>query len=257
MIDVHTHLQHMENPQEIIREAKLRGVAALVLSGVEPKDLGDIMEIRKGNEDFVYLTAGFHPHHAEDYSEEEVNAYIEQLWAMKYDIVGIGEVGLEYKQYEGEVIDPELQKKFFRKFVQASIEIGKPLVIHCREAWADTLKILHEMDAKHVLFHCYSGSEGDTKFILQHPEWLISFATNASYTKKHPRLIQLVPLNRMTLETDGPWLDPERPPGTEQLLTNRPWKIMHTAKLVAEIKGVDVGEVLRQTTNNAKKFFGI
>ena len=114
-----------------------------------------------------------------------------------------------------------------------------------------------EKKAPRVVFHCYSGSEGITKVILGQPEWYISFATNICFTKKHPRLASLVPLNRMLLDTDSPWLDPNQPPGTEQTLTNRPWKIVESARKISEIKQIPAEEVLRITAETAKRVFAI
>jgi TatD DNase family protein len=228
-------------------------MTALITSVADPEELGGILAARRGNEGFVYIAAGFHPHEVPDHQQDYIDRYIETLRGLRYDIVAIGEVGLEYRGF----YEPRHQQEVFSQFVDLAIEMDRPLVIHCREAWPDTVKILLEKKAPHVVFHCYSGSEGITKVILGQPEWYISFATNLCFTKKHPRLAELVPLNRMMLETDSPWLDPGTPPGTKQEMTNRPWKLLETAKRIAQIKGVSVEEVLKVTTENAKRVFAL
>jgi len=253
MIDSHCHVDYIENPEDIVREARERGMTAIVTSVADPERLGEALRLRRGNEDFVFVTAGFHPNEVPNYDADYLEKYIETLRGLRYDIVGIGEVGLEYR---GDY-NAEKQQEVFKRFVDLAMDMDRPLQIHCREAWPDTVKILLEKEAPHVVFHCYSGSEGITKQILAQPEWYISFATNLCFTKKHPRLAQIVPLNRMLLETDSPWLDPDTPPPQAPERTNRPWKIEQSAKIIAEIKGMTVDDVFKATTATAKKVFAI
>jgi TatD DNase family protein len=126
------------------------------------------------------------------------------------------------------------------------------LVIHARDAFSDALEILRDKESKRVCLHCFSGSEGNLKEALKRG-YFISYATNICWTKKHPRLAEKTPIEKMLLETDSPWLDPENP----KSLTNKPWKILNSAKVISQIKGISVKEVLEKTTENAKKFFKI
>ncbi|MBI2583128.1 MAG: TatD family hydrolase [Candidatus Aenigmarchaeota archaeon] len=253
MIDVHCHLEHMENPSDVVNEAKERGMRAIFTSVADPKNLADMLILQRKHRGFLFLCAGFHPEHVKDYSDAGIGKYITMIRNAAPDIAAIGEVGLEYR---GDY-DAIQQQEVFKRFIDLAMELKKPLVIHCRDAWNDVPKILAEKKVQRVIFHCYSGTESLSEFILTHPAWYLSFATNACYTKKHPRLMHGVPLSRMLLETDAPWLDPERPPGVEQKLTNRPWKIVHTAEVVANIKNIDKEEALSQTAENALHVFGI
>lgn len=254
-IDAHCHLDRMEDPLAVIEQARKENMAAVVTSVADPEDAPKALEILKGNEDIVKLCLGFHPHSVGKYTEKEIQAYEQLIAGERFDIVGIGEIGLEYRQGNAPAED---QQRIFTRFGDLAAALHKPIVIHCREAWHDVLRICAERKWHHVIFHCFSGSESDIKAICSRsPDWYISFATNATYTKKHPRLIEKTPLNHMLLETDAPWLDPDHPPGTEQKLENRPWKIRRTAELIAGIKGLPVGEILRITTDNARRIFGI
>jgi len=253
MIDVHCHLEHMEDPEAVIKEAKERGMRAIITSVADPKDLSSMLALRREHRDFLYLCAGFHPHHVNDYTDEEIKKYMQMIRSAAPEIIGIGEIGLEYRGN----YDAIRQQDIFKEFIDLAIELNKPVVLHCREAWNDAPRILAAKKTPKVIFHCYSGTDLITKFAIAQPSWYISFATNATYTKKHPRLMEHVPLSRMLLETDSPWLDPEHPPGKEQQLVNRPWKITHTAELAAKVKSVTAEEILKHTTENALNVFNI
>ena len=147
------------------------------------------------------------------------------------------------------------------KFIQLVKELHLPLVIHSRngrdnkegsnDGIGDAIDMLIENNCKHVMMHCFSGSEGQLKKCLEQG-WMISFATLVCKSFKHQRLASLVSLDKMLLETDSPWLDPD-----SQELTNRPWKIEKSAEVIATIKNITKEEILLKTTENAKRFFGI
>ena len=133
------------------------------------------------------------------------------------------------------------------------------MVIHARnmanekgnDAFSDCLKILTDHNARHVVMHCFSGSESTLKHALEQNYW-ISFATIIARSDKHKRLAAKTPVENMLLETVSPWLDPD-----SRELTNRPWKIERSAEIIAEIKNITKEEVLRITTENAKKAFNL
>ena len=251
MIDIHCHLERMDNPEQIVDEARKRGMSGIITSLAEPEGVDRMLTLHETNKGFVHLSVGFHPHAIADFSEEEIQRHAECIRGLRYDICAVGEIGLDYK----DGADALRQQEVFELFLDVALEMDKPVVIHCREAFPDVLRILKEHNAHHVIFHCFSGSEGVLKTIMKEPEWYISFATNICYTKKHPRLAALVPLNRMLLETDSPWLDPDVPAGQERGLTNRPWKIQRSAEVIAKIKGFSIEEVLSATTENARRIF--
>jgi TatD DNase family protein len=132
-----------------------------------------------------------------------------------------------------------------------------PVVIHARnkanektpDAFSDCLKILTDNNAKNVVMHCFSGSESTLQHALEQNYW-ISFATIIARSDKHRRLAAKTPIENMMLETDSPWLDPD-----SRELTNRPWKIERSAELIAQIKQTTKEEILKITTENAKKAF--
>ncbi|MFH0832468.1 MAG: TatD family hydrolase [Candidatus Aenigmatarchaeota archaeon] len=250
MIDVHCHMEHMP-AEEVIAEARKK-MTAIITSVADPKEAEKILQLSEKHRDFLYVSLGFHPHCVKDYSDEQINEYMEFIRANQNRIVAIGEVGLDYsEEYD------DRMKKVFSQFIELAKELTLPLVVHTRNgientnAFSDVLDILEKQNAENVVLHCFSGSDGNLKKALSRDYW-ISFATIICKTKKHPRLVSETPLEKMLLETDAPWLDPfsnER--------KNRPWNIIESAKIIADIKGVSVEEVLAATTRNAKKAFSI
>jgi TatD DNase family protein len=248
MIDIHCHLEFMENPEEVLKEAKGK-MTAIITSVADPKNAKKILSLREKYKDFLFVSLGFHPECLMDYKDEEIKKYIEFIKEKKNEICAIGEVGLDYSQ-ECQGIDKERMKKVFILFIDLAKELNLPLVIHARDAFNDALEILKEKNAKDVVLHCFSGSEGNLKEVIKNG-YFISFATNVCYTKKHPRLAEKTPIEKMLLETDSPWLDPENPRGME----NKPWKISFSAKVISKIKGIPERKVLEIITKNTKEFF--
>lgn len=251
MIDVHCHLEYIENPEKVILEAKERGMKGIVTSVADPREAEKILNLREKYSDFLFVSLGFHPEYAKEYGEKEITKYLELIKKNREKIVAIGEIGLDYFWNKDER-EREETKNIFKIFLDLANELDLPVVIHCREAYQDLLSILKEKNSQKVCLHCFSGSEGNLKEALSRG-YFISFATNICYTKKHPRLAKIVPLEKLLLETDAPWLDPDSP----KTLTNRPWKIEKSAKVIAEIKEVPQNQILEITAQNAKKIFSL
>ncbi len=263
-IDAHCHLEYMENAQDVIEEARQRGMTAIVTSIADIKDKEKVLEMHRKNPDFVFACLGFHPEIMKNYSYGEIDEYIDFIRKNKDDISAVGEVGVDYN-WITKSQDQERSKEIFLKFIELSKELGLPLVIHSRNGKnnkeggdngiEDAIDILIRNGCKDVMMHCFSGSEAQLKTCLDQ-DWLISFATIICKSFKHQRLAKLTPLDKMVLETDAPWLDPDSPPGSS-LLTNRPWKIERSADIIANIKNIGKEEALVAAAENAKKFFRI
>ena len=244
----------MQNPEQVIAEAK-RKMTAIITSVADIKHKDMILEIRDNNADFVFVSMGLHPDRISNYSDAEIDNYIDFIQANKEKAVAIGECGLDYLQVNGDEMDRA--KSFFLRFIESSKELKLPLVVHARnkpgsnDCFNDILKIITDSNARNVVFHCFSGSESNLKYALDQGYW-ISFATIVCKSDKHKRLAEKTPLGKMLLETDSPWLDP-----ASLELTNRPWKIAESAKVIAEIKDITAQEVLKKTEENAKKIFGL
>jgi TatD DNase family protein len=164
----------------------------------------------------------------------------------KAEIVAIGEVGLDYHWVKEESLRDQ-QKEAFRFFINFAKELGMPLVVHTREAETDSIEVLEEESAENVLMHCFSGSEKEAKRIINN-KWLISVPTSVTNRKVHQTMARIVPLDLMLLETDAPYLAPNKG-------RNESANIKISAQKIAEIKSISFEEVARKTTDNARKFY--
>lgn len=258
MIDSHCHLEHMKNAEDVIAEARKR-MTAVVTSVPDPEDFDKTMQLREKHEDFVFVAAGFHPEIIDNYTDEDIKDHMNLIRANADRIVSVGEAGLDYFW----ITDKDKQertKNVFADFIDLALEIEKPLTVHSRggeggDGISEAIEILKRKRAKHVMMHCFSGNEENLADCLQEG-WYISFATVVVKSRRHQRLAAATPLEKMLLETDAPWQDPDTKPGSKEL-TNRPWKIERSAEVIAQLKGLAKEEVLRVTAENAKGFFSL
>jgi len=283
-IDCHCHLEYMREPDKVVAEARKK-MAGIVTSVAHPKQAEQMLALSEKNKDFVFVCLGLHPTEADyfcfgrnesgressdsqHHTEGDVEKYIEFIKSNKKKIVGIGEVGLDYHHIkEEEKID--LSKKVFLQMIELANELKKPLVIHCRNAMPDTLKIL-EAAKTPVMMHFFSGTVEELQTCLERG-YYISFTTMTSKSKRYRKIAKKTPLDKILLETDAPWLDPDpsqdtkdkeltdaqRPLFSPYNLTNRPWFIYKTAEKLAKDRKLKKETILKKTTENAKKFFKI
>lgn len=258
MIDSHCHLEHMPHAEEVIAEARKR-MQAIITSVPDPADFEKTMRLREKNRGFVFVAAGFHPEIIDNYTDEQIREHMQLIRANADRIVSVGEVGLDYFWVK-EKAKQERTKKIFSGFIDLASELDKPLTIHSRggeggDGISEAIELLKNKSARRVQMHCFSGSEENLQACLAEG-WYISFATVLVKSKRHQRLAKETPLEQMLLETDAPWLDPDTKPASAEL-TNRPWKVERSAEVVAGLKDLTKEEVLMQTAENAKGFFGI
>ena len=178
--------------------------------------------------------------------KEKVDERIALIKKHRNDIVGIGEVGLDY-YWVKEKEKHNIEKENFKKFISLSNELSLPLVVHSRDAEEDILQILKDACKKAIL-HCFSGTVKQALDAISFG-CLISIPASIMYSKQKQKLAGELPLESMVLETDAPYLSPV--PKTR----NEPVNIKLSAEKIAGIKGVDVEDVKKITTSNAKGFF--
>jgi len=258
MIDAHCHLEHMEDPDDVIYHAKKTGMSAIVTSIADIKDREKVIALKKKHPDFVFICLGFHPEIMGKYNANDIEEYINFIRQNKKWISAIGEVGTDYN-WLPKSEDQARSQIIFEKFIELSKELNLPLVIHSRngrdniegsnDGIADAIEILKNNRCRDVMMHCFSGNETQLKTCLEQG-WTISFATVLVKSFKHQRLAKQTPLDQMVLETDSPWLDPD-----SRELVNRPWKIERSAEILATLLNIDKDEILRITEKNARRFF--
>lgn len=257
MIDAHCHIDYIEGTEQILEEAKKKGMKAIVTSALNREEAETVFRLREKYPNFLYVCIGLHPSEIDKFTDME--DYLDFIKSSKEKIVAVGECGLDYTWSRDESTR-ERSRQVFIKMIELSEELKLPLVIHSRDAMRDTLDILESHNTRNVMLHCFSGSEATLKAALE-LGYYISFATNVCWTKKHPYLAGKTPLDKMLLETDAPWLDPdtiiEELKSESRKLNNRPWKIGKSAEKIAEVKGTTKEEVLKVTAENAARFFGL
>lgn len=251
-VDSHCHINFpglSENISDVLQRMRDNDVAAALCVSVNLADLPEVIALAERHAN-VYASVGVHP----DYEGVEEPG-IEQLaeLAKHQKVIAIGETGLDYFRLKG---DLEWQRTRFRNHIRAARESGKPLIIHTREAAADTLRIMQEENAAAAggVMHCFTETREVAEAALA-MGFYISFSgivtfRNAAQIKE---VAQRVPLDRMLIETDAPYLAPVPHRGK----LNQPAYVKHVAEEIAVLRGIAVEEVGLRTTENFERLFGL
>jgi TatD DNase family protein len=238
-IDSHCHLDRLDfdklgtDLEGALVAARARGVRHFLCVGVDLETLPDVLAVAEAHDD-VSASVGVHPLHLDSLEPE-----IEQLISLAAHpkVVAIGETGLDY-HYEQE--SPADQQRRFRKHIEASRRTHKPLVVHTRAARADTIAILREEGATAGVMHCFTEDWDMAKAALD-LGFYISFSGIVSFANavELREVACKVPLDRILIETDSPWLAPVPYRGK----TNQPAYVVDVAKVIAELRGMSVEAV--------------
>jgi TatD DNase family protein len=249
-IDSHAHLT-MSPLFEKIDQALIRAEKANVYKIINiciNEDLLNKSEKIIKEKRGVFLAAATPPHDLE--KEDDFFPLVKDI-AQKGKLVAIGETGLDY-YYTQET--KENQKKQFIKYSSLAKDTNLPLIIHCRDAFPDLFEIASSHDIKKAVLHCFTGDIKQAKEVIRRG-WYISFSgiitfKNAAILRQ---VIEEIPLEKMLIETDSPYLAPQKYRGQ----TNEPAYVTEVAKQISQIKQVDLDVVAKQTTKNAESFFNI
>lgn len=254
-IDTHAHLdgeEFVDDRQEVIQRAQQAGCAAIFLPAIDLPSSRRILQLCQEQPGFLYPMVGLHP--------EEVKAdWQSQLHELEpllreEGLIAIGEVGLDYywsRDFEHE------QLEAFEQQVQWSVETRLPLMIHCRKAQNEMVRLLrhYERDLPGGVFHCFTGNEHEALELLQFENFVLGIG--GVFTFKKSRLPEVlpasVPLDRIVLETDAPYMAPEPYRGKR----NESAYIVRVISRMAEAYAVNPEDIARQTTENAVRIFGI
>lgn len=251
MVDSHCHLTDprlMEQLPAVLARARDAGVERMITIGTDPRDGRAAVELCRAHPQ-VRCAAGVHPNHCE---QVEVEALAE-LRALHVDplVLAVGETGLDYHY---DFADRARQRRFFEAQLAMANELGKPVVIHCREATDDALAILRGFPSTRAVFHCFTGSVADAKRILS-AGYFLGLTGAATFRKNEPlrEVARTMPRDRLLVETDAPYLTPEP---LRKIKTNEPAFVVHVADAIAVEWRCDRAEVDRVTTRNARTLFG-
>jgi len=248
-IDTHCHLDILEStPEETIIEAKQAGVQRMVTIAVDEPSL-DFVSSTVQEFPAVYGSVGFHPHDASKLTKSLLQK-IRQLTEEQHKLIAIGEIGLDYHYMNSPA---EIQQQAFRKQLQLAVELNLPVILHSREAETDTLNIMQEFPVpSHGVAHSFTSSIEMARTLVE-MGWYLGI--NGIVTFKNAEdlreVVRWLPLDRLLLETDSPFLAPIPFRGKP----NKPAYIPAIATFIAELRGISLEQLSEQTSANAQRLF--
>lgn len=252
LIDTHCHLtmSHFdEDRPEVIRRAREAGIATIITVGTDLDDSRRAIALAEEYE-FIFAAAGIHPHDVKNIKDTEATYETLKTLASNHRVVALGETGLDYHYLHS---PKHLQQEHFGMEIEMAKTLNLPLIIHSREAKEDTLKILKEnAEGIRGVFHCFSGDMEMAERALE-MGFYISFSGVVTFknAKGILDILAAIPLDRILIETDAPYLTPHPYRGKR----NEPAYVRYVADKVAEIKGLSIEALGKTLLNNSASLF--
>ena len=269
LIDTHCHLT-FENPsnfrlhseqaslriglgggiEQVIQRSIAAGVTGWITVGVDLQDSRKTVDLA-GRFENMFAAVAIHPHEAKSADNQTIDE-LKKL-AQNKKVVAIGETGLDYHY---DFSTPQQQRDSFLRHLEIAAELNLPVIIHSREAFDETFKILESSKGvKKVVFHCFSGSVDQAKIVLD-KGWFVSLTGVVTFknASKPREVAKFVPIERLMIETDSPYMSPE--PMRKQKV-NEPALLIHTAKFLAELRGMELTAFASAVWATTKQFFAL
>ena len=259
-IDTHCHLdgeEFRDDLDAVVQRAREAGCTKVFVPAIDLKSCQTVMDVCRRYPDFAYPMLGLHPDEVKaDWREQlmQIKSILHSPLTPHPSPLAIGEVGLDYywsREFEQE------QLEAFEEQVRWSVEMRLPLMIHCRKAQNEMVAILKKYASEQSggVFHCFTGNEIEARQLLEFDNFVLGIGGVSTFKKSHlPEVLPAcVPLDRIVLETDAPYMAPVPMRGQR----NEPAFIRHIITRLAEAYGVSEEEICRQTNENVKKVFGI
>ena len=254
MIDTHSHIYEPvfdADREEVVVRARQAGVECILLPNINAQSIGQMLDMCRRNPGYCFPMLGLHP---EDIGEDYVQVLADMkalLDAPGHPYIAIGEVGLDYYWDKSKVKE---QDEVFRTQIEWAIEYRLPLMIHCRSAHRRLVETMSEYrdEALSGVFHCFGGTAGEALELLQFPGFMLGIGGVVTYKNSPlPKTLQSVPLERIVLETDAPYLTPVPYRGKR----NESAYVVEVLRKVAYIYNVSEQEAESVTNSNAKRIF--
>ena len=248
LTDTHCHLYFEDlkkDLQGVFDRASKLGVSRFICPATNMEDVHQCIEIAE-NYDQVFCSSGIHPHDTKDAPQN----YIEKIYNLMSNVnmIAIGEIGLDYFR---NISDSNIQKKILREQLKIALAIDKPVIIHNREADEDMINILTEFPEVSGVAHCFSSNLDMANQFLE-LGYYISFSGNLTFKNSHlPSVAKELPLDRLLVETDSPFLSPVPFRGKP----NEPARVRYVAEKLAEIHNISLEKIANITSENASKIF--
>ena len=253
-IDTHTHIDGTEfdaDRTEVISRAKAAGVTKMFVPAIDLKSVDTVLRVCRDNSGFAYPMIGLHPEEVKEDWQEQLHA-IRQMLQDSHPFIAIGEVGLDY-YWSREYADEQLEA--FEEQVKWSIETRLPLMIHCRKAQNEMVALLRKYKDQLPggVFHCFTGNVHEAEELMTFPRFVLGIGGVSTFKSSHLRedLPAAVPLDRIVLETDSPYMAPVPLRGQR----NESAFLPHVIKTLAASYGVSEDEVAQTTTRTALAVF--
>ena len=252
LFDTHAHMDDRAfdmDREELLASLPEKGVGLVMNPGCSLESSRNAVTLAN-RYDSVYAAVGSHPDAADEVDDRVLEEY-RKLCKENPKVKAIGEIGLDY-HYED--IPREIQLRAFRMQMELARELGLPVIVHEREAHEDGMKIVEEFPTVTGVFHCYSGSAEMAKWLVSRG-WYIGFTGVLTFknARKALEVAASIPLDRIVLETDCPYMSPEPFRGKR----NDPGKLYRMAEKLAELRGLSLEEVHRITSENGKRLYRI
>ncbi|MFT4312187.1 MAG: TatD family hydrolase [Candidatus Woesearchaeota archaeon] len=247
LTDVHAHLDICQDVEGIITRAKEAGVGLIISNATDLESMKQVLFLEK-TYDICKSALGIYPDTVVDSSAEQLTQMLDFVREHAKTILAVGEIGLDYK-WTKDSQGREKQKIYFQKQLELAKDIEKPTIIHSRNAEQDVIDMVHAHAKTPAILHCFCGKQTLVKEALKNPLIFFSIPSKAYTDQQFQQLIQLVPVSRMFLETDSPYLHFEK--GKK----NEPATIAFTVKTIAKIKQLDEGEVANMLAQNFHRVF--
>ena len=253
-IDTHTHIDGTEfdaDRAEVISRAKAAGVTKMFVPAIDLKSVDTVLRVCRDNSGFAYPMIGLHPEEVKEDWQEQLHA-MRQMLQDSHPFIAIGEVGLDY-YWSREYADEQLEA--FEEQVKWSIETHLPLMIHCRKAQNEMVALLRKYKDQLPggVFHCFTGNVHEAEELMTFPRFVLGIGGVSTFKSSHLRedLPAVVPLDRIVLETDSPYMAPVPLRGQR----NESAFLPHVIKTLAASYGVSEDEVAQTTTRTALAVF--
>ena len=247
-----SHAHYNDEQFDIDRDSLLAslpeaGIVGIINCGTDVESSLSSIEMAE-KYPFIYAACGYHPESALEFTDDNL-AGIEKMLSHE-KCVAVGEIGLEYHY---DFVPKNVQKYVFEKHLELAVKYDMPVIVHDREAHADTMELLKKYKPKGVL-HCYSGSTEMAKEVLKLGMYIgLGGAVTFKNAVKPVEVAEMLPLDRLLLETDCPYMAPVPMRGKR----NNSAYISHVAEKIADIRGISPDELLSITAENTRKLFGI
>jgi TatD DNase family protein len=254
LIDTHAHLTYKglaETLDEVLARSLQAGVTKCIAIGTDAEHNEKVISIIDKYQN-LYGVLGIHPHYAGQYGAADLQRLVELTKHEK--IVGLGETGLDFHY---NLSKPDAQKDLFKTFLEIAAEKKLPVIIHTRDAFDETMEIIEKFADKNtkIVFHCWGGTVEQTRVVLE-KGFYVSFTGIVTFKNagQARETAQIVPLEKMMIETDSPFMSPE--PMRKQKI-NEPALLIHTAAKIAELKQIPLEDFAQEVTKTTKTFFNL